>query len=640
MMMLHNRKLLGEMLVGKGLLDPDDLDQALTEQKRTGERLGEILLKVGTISEEDLLRTLSEQLSIPFLPLNEIKVDRATLETIPARLVNQYEFIPLGRENGVLRVAVNDPLDVHCLDELRLYLKTEIDPVFATVKDIRATIKKYYGIGADTMEGMLEIEAEDEPIKEFKPASQVDNIEDLAEDASIVRFVNQIILEAIDDRATDIHFEPLEERLRIRYRIDGILYEATVPPTISRYQAAIISRLKIMADLNIAERRLPQDGKIKIRKGDQDFDLRVSTIPTPYGESVVLRILSRDSEFVTLEKLGFDKRSAAILRRMITRPHGIIYVTGPTGSGKSTTLYAALNEINNTDLKIMSIEDPIEYRINGVMQVQVNPSIELTFARCLRTFLRQDPDVIMVGETRDQETAQITIQTSLTGHLVFSTLHTNDACSAVTRLLDMGIEPFLISSSLEGLLAQRLVRRLCPHCKQPAKADPAQLLRVNVTNDDPSTFQLYKNRGCEKCRYTGYIGRTAIYEIAQMTETFRRMIVDRAPANELKRQAIKDGMRPMRHDGWAKAKAGLTTIEEVLRVTMEEELEQFEEDNELKEALAANMEGAEPVEEEAVETPPARIVEATGNSGTEPAQPSGEGDGREASEAVRFTIER
>ena len=558
------------MLVGKGLLDPDDLDQALNEQKRTGDRLGEILRKMGALGEEDLMRTLSEQLSIPFLPLTDIKVDREAVDSVPARLVNLYGFVPLGREGNTLRVAMNDPLDVHTLDELRLHLKAEIEPVFATSKDIHDTIKRYYGIGADTMEGMLEIADEEEDAKEFKPAA-VDDIEDLAEDASIVRFVNQIIMEAIDDRATDIHFEPLEELLRIRYRIDGLLYEATVPPTISRYQAAIISRLKIMADLNIAERRLPQDGKIVIRKGDNDFDLRVSTIPTPNGESVVLRILSRDSEFVTIEKLGFDSHHSKIMRGMIQQPHGILYVTGPTGSGKSTTLYAALNEINQIERKILSIEDPIEYRINGVMQVQVNPSIGLSFARCLRTFLRQDPDVIMVGETRDQETAQITIQTALTGHLVFSTLHTNDACSAVTRLLDMGIEPFLISSSLEGLLAQRLVRKLCLECKQPCKTDPHQLARVNVTGDDPDSFQLYRNRGCEKCRYTGFSGRTAIYEIVQITEEFRRMMVDRAPANELKKLAVKNGLLPMRHGGWMKCKEGVTTTEEVLRVTMEDE---------------------------------------------------------------------
>ncbi|MEN6625372.1 MAG: ATPase, T2SS/T4P/T4SS family [Candidatus Sumerlaeia bacterium] len=595
MMMLSSHKRLGELLVGKGLLNIDDLDQALTEQKRSGERIGEVLLKMGAIREEDLMRTLSEQLGIPFVPLNDLHIDRAVIEAVPARLVNSYEVIPLERKGHNLRVAMCDPLNVHIIDEMRLHLKLEIDPVFATGKDIRDAIKRFYGIGADTMEGMIEEETEtDISIGEIRTA-EIDNIEDLAQDASIVRFVNQIMLEAIDDRATDIHFEPLEEKMRIRYRIDGRLYEANVPTTVSRYQSAIISRLKIMADMNIAERRLPQDGKIKIKKGETDYDLRVSTVPTPYGESVVLRILSRDSEFITIEKLGFDAHHARILRQMIHKPHGVILVSGPTGSGKSTTLYAALNEINTIDQKILTIEEPIEYRINGVMQVQVNPAIGLTFARLLRTFLRQDPDIIMVGETRDLETAEITIRTALTGHLVFTTIHTNDACSVVTRLLDMGIEPFLISSSVEGLLAQRLVRKLCPHCKKPYVPEPDLLRRVNVSGDDPASLHLYKAAGCERCRYTGFMGRTAVYEIVQITEEFRRLIVERAPANVLKKLAIKQGMQPLRHDGWAKCKAGLTTIDEVLRVTMEDEMLLMEMESEKKAVAEANQEEEAPV---------------------------------------------
>jgi type II secretion system protein E len=584
-MLIKNSKRLGEMLLEKGLISADDLDKALEELPRTDQRLGELLLKLKLISEEDLASTLSEQLDIPYIPLNDVRVESAVIDRVPARLVNLYGAVPLSQHGRRMRVATADPLDVHSLDELRLHLKCELEPVFATAKDIREAIKKHYGIGADTMEGMLEDESEEDGVE---LPGEVDNIEDLAEDASIVRFVNQIILEAIDDRATDIHFEPLEDHLRIRYRIDGLLYETNVPQTITRYQAAIISRLKIMADMNIAERRLPQDGKIKIRKGDSDFDLRVSTIPTPEGESVVLRILSRDSEFVTLEKIGFDSQHADILRRMIHQPHGIIFVTGPTGSGKSTTLYAALNEINELHRKIITLEEPIEYRIKGVMQIQINSAINLTFARCLRTLLRQDPDVIMVGETRDTETAQITIRTALTGHLVFSTLHTNDACSAITRLLDMGIEPFLISSSVEGLLAQRLVRRLCEHCKQEYEPDPEQLKRVNVTNDAPGSLKLYRNRGCEKCRYTGFLGRTAVYELVEITEDFRRLIVERTTATELKRVAVRTGMRPLRHDGWTKCKAGITTIEEVLRVTMEDEMEIAAHEDEDRDMIAAS----------------------------------------------------
>ncbi len=586
-MLLSSHKRLGELLVGKGLLDIDSLDQALTEQKRSGERLGEVLLKMGAIGEESLMRTLAEQLAIPFETLADRAIERRVIESVPARLVNLYEVVPLERQGNTLRVAMCDPLDIHVLDELRLHLKVEVEPAFATVKEIRDAIKRFYGIGADTMEGMLEDDQQTEVTLEAR-SGEVDDLEDLAQDASIVRFVNQVINEAVDDRATDIHFEPLEERMRIRYRIDGLLYEASVPTAVSRYQSAIISRLKIMADMNIAERRLPQDGKIKIKKGETDYDLRVSTIPTPYGESVVLRILSRDSEFITIEKLGFDPHYAKILREMIHKPHGIVLVSGPTGSGKSTTLYAGLNEINTLDKKILTIEDPIEYRINGVMQVQVNPGIGLSFARLLRTFLRQDPDVIMVGETRDQETAEITIRTALTGHLVFTTIHTNDACSVVTRLLDMGIEPFLISSSVEGLLAQRLVRKLCPHCKKPHTPDAEQLRRVNVTGEDPATLTLYRANGCERCRFTGFMGRTAVYEIVQITDEFRRMIVERQPANILKRLAVKQGMRPLRHDGWAKCKAGLTTIEEILRVTMEDEIMVLEEESEKKPDLLAD----------------------------------------------------
>ncbi len=574
-MLLTDQKRLGEMLVESNVLTREDLDIALAEQQRMGGRLGEILFRMGRVSDEDIKRGLSSQLGIPFRSLVGIEIPREVIALMPARMVSHYHVVPLKLEgNGdTLVVAIEDALDIQTLDDLRMHLRRQIDPVFATGKDIHNTIKRYYGIGADTMEGMIEEQAaerKDEAI-EIKTRG-VDDLQDMSQDASIIRFVNQLILEAITDRATDIHVEPLENELQIRYRIDGLLYEAAVPAEIRRFQSAIISRIKIMADMNIAERRLPQDGKIVIRKGDEDFDLRVSTIPTPYGESIVLRILSRNSTFVSLDKVGFAGHHLDILRRMIARPHGIILVTGPTGSGKSTTLYAGLSEINTTEKKIITIEDPIEYRIRGVSQIQVSPHIGLTFAHALRTILRHDPDVIMVGETRDTETAQITIRTALTGHLVFSTLHTNDACSAVTRLLDMGIEPYLISSSIEGLIAQRLVRLLCPHCKQAYTPDPYILKRVNVTGDDPASVTVYRPRGCEKCRYTGFFGRTAVYEIVQITEDFRRLVVDRVPANILKKSALKDGMKPLRHDGWDKIKSGVTTIEEVLRVTLEDEI--------------------------------------------------------------------
>lgn len=572
-MNMTEHKKLGELLMAEGLLDADALESALAEQERSGGRIGEILVKMGRVSEEDVKRALARQLGIPFKSLVGVQIAAEVVASMPARMVSHYNAVPLKIDGDTLTVAVEDALDIRTLDDLRMHLNRQIEPIFATAKDIHNTIKRFYGIGADTMEGMIEDQAAERPadVVELK-IGQVEDIQDLAQDASIIRFVNQLILEAIDDRATDIHVEPQEDDLQIRYRIDGLLYDAAVPAEIRRFQSAIISRIKIMADMNIAERRLPQDGKIVIRKGSEDFDLRVSTIPTPYGESIVLRILSRTSSFVSLDRLGFAGQHLEILRRMIARPHGIVLVTGPTGSGKSTTLYAALSEINTTDKKIITIEDPIEYRIKGVSQIQVNPNIGLTFAHCLRTILRHDPDVIMVGETRDPETAQITIRTALTGHLVFSTLHTNDACSAMTRLLDMGIEPFLISSSIEGLLAQRLVRVLCPHCKQPYQPDAAVMKRVNVTGDSLDSLQIYRQRGCEKCRFTGFSGRTAVYEIVQITEGFRRLVVERSPANVLKRYAMDQGMRPLRHYGWEKIKAGITTIEEVLRVTLEDEM--------------------------------------------------------------------
>lgn len=574
MMNLNDHKLLGEMLVEDGVVDPADVDAALAEQQRAGGRIGEILLKMGRVTEEDVKRALSRQLDVEFRSLVGVEIPKNVLALMPARMVSHYQVIPLELRGDAVTVAIGDALDIQTLDDLRMHIRKHIEPVFATSRDIHNTIKRFYGIGADTMEGMIE-DQKSEPgagIVELT-MSHGDDLQDMAADASIIRFVNQLVLEAITDRATDIHIEPVEDDLQIRYRIDGLLYEAAVPTEIRRFQSAIISRVKIMADMNIAERRLPQDGKIVIRKGEDDFDLRVSTVPTPYGESIVLRILSRSSSFVSLDKVGFQGHHLTLLRHMISRPHGIVLVTGPTGSGKSTTLYASLSEINTTDKKIITIEDPIEYRIAGVTQIQVNSPIGLTFAHCLRTILRHDPDVIMVGETRDTETAQITIRTALTGHLVFSTLHTNDACSAVTRLLDMGIEPFLISSSIEGLVAQRLVRLLCPHCKQQWKPEPSVLKRVNVTNDDPDSVTIFKARGCEKCRYTGFMGRTAVYEIVQITEDFRRLVVERAPANILKKCALSHGMRPLRHDGWEKIKSGMTTIDEVLRVTLEDEIQ-------------------------------------------------------------------
>ncbi|KPL10358.1 hypothetical protein AMJ85_05915 [candidate division BRC1 bacterium SM23_51] len=562
---------LGRILVARNELDPDDLERALREHHQTGERIGQVLIKMGLASEETILRALAEQLSIPYVRLSDVEIPQEVIQRVPAKIVTHYQLMPVGQSDGALRVAVSDPLDMHTLDDLRLVLGTDIEPVISTREEIEEAIKRYYGIGAETVEGLIS-NGKAESI-EVDRGREVTDLEEMAEDASIVRFVNQIISEAFTSRATDIHAEPMEHDLRIRYRIDGMLYEAAVPPNLKRFQSAIISRLKIMADMNIAERRLPQDGKIKLKMGELDYDLRVSTVPTPYGESVSIRILSRDSDLINLERLGLDGFHLEILRRMISRPYGIILNTGPTGSGKSTTLYAALSEINKIDRKIISIEDPIEYRIAGVTQIQVNPVIDLTFARVLRTILRQDPDVIMVGEIRDTETAEITIRTALTGHLVFSTLHTNDACGAVTRLLDMEIEPFLVASSCIGFIAQRLVRLLCPECKVPATIPDEILSHLHIRPEEVEDATIYREVGCERCRYTGFHGRTAIYEIVHVNESLKRLIVQRAPANVLRSDAIRLNMRPIREDGWLKIKRGVTTLNEVLRVTMEEEFD-------------------------------------------------------------------
>lgn len=560
---------LGQILVSAGKLDPDSLEMAIRESHKTGDTLSSVLVKMSLCQEEDVLRALSQQLGYPYVKISDLHVRKEVIDRIPAKLVNHYHLVPVEQHNGTIKVACSDPLNVHMLDDLSLYLKLEVEPVISSSKEIDDAIKKYYGIGAATVQELIEDRASDGGAVDLEV--ETNDIDDMGEDASIVDFVNQIIREAMGDRATDIHVEPLESELRVRYRIDGMLYEASIPPTIKRFQSAIISRIKIMADLNIAERRLPQDGKIKTKYQDKEYDLRVSTLPTPYGETISIRILSRDSELVSLDKLGLDDFNLQILRKMIAKPHGILFVTGPTGSGKSTTLYAALSEINTIDKKIITVEDPIEYRIPGVSQVQVNPQIDLSFARILRTMLRQDPDVIMVGETRDPETAQAAIRAALTGHLVFSTLHTNDAAGAVSRLLDMGIEPFLVASSVEGLIAQRLVRVLCPLCRQPYTPPPEVIRRLEANRLDIAGATFMRPVGCDKCRYTGFRGRTAIYEIIKLDEEIKRLVVDLQPANIIKKQALSTGMRTIREDGWIKVRTGVTTMDEVLRVTMEDE---------------------------------------------------------------------
>ena len=551
----------GEILLEKGKITPEHLQTALAARKGSGERLDRILVRLGYVDERDVLEILGKQLSMPVIDLNEVEVDVELLKKV-AKLVHKRGLVPLRGNGEALRVATCDPFDVYGLDELRMETGlTRIDPVLASEADIQQVIRQHFGVGGSTIDEMI-----DEEDVELLSDSVDENgdLMELAQEATVVKLVNDIVSEAIRDRASDIHIEPYEHDLHIRYRIDGVLHTTQVPAQIRRFQAAIISRIKIMSNLNIAEKRLPQDGGFKARVQGREIDFRVSVIPMTFGEGVVIRILDKQTSLHSLEALGMGPELLTDFQSLITRPHGIILVTGPTGSGKTTTLYSALNTIVSDELKILTLEDPVEYYLQGVNQVQIAEKIGLTFARGLRSFLRHDPDVILVGEIRDKETAEVAINASLTGHLVFSTLHTNDAATANTRMLDMGVEPFLVSSSLEGVLAQRLVRTICKHCKEEYEPDPASL---------PADFELApgqrlcRGRGCRECRGSGYAGRIGIYELMMMTPELRDLVVQRCSATTLLDEARKQGLVLLREDGWRKVRAGTTTPEEVLRVT-------------------------------------------------------------------------
>lgn len=563
-----NDILIGQLLISKGMITPEQLQEGLREQEKTCHFICTILVKLGFLTQEKVLTVLSEQLNIPYLNLKGRDIHPLVIKKVPAKFASYYKIIPVEIDNNVLVIAMVDPLDIRTLDDLRLLLGVEVRGALSSETEIQEAIRKYYGVGADTLDKII---SQKPPQEELKSSSEkTENLEEMAQDASIVRFVNQILTEAISERATDIHLEPFQNELRARFRIDGILYDINTPETIKYFHLAIVSRIKIMAQLNIAERRLPQDGRIKIKVEDKELDLRVSILLTVFGEAVHIRILSVQS-FLELENLGMGRQDLSIIESVIKKPHGVIFVTGPTGSGKSTSLYAALARINSCAIKIITIEDPVEYQLRGVNQIQVNPQIGFTFATALRHMLRHDPDVIMVGEVRDFETAEITIRSALTGHLVFSTLHTNDAAGAVTRLLDMGVEPFLISSSLGCLIAQRLVRLICPKCKIELKPKKEVLAQIKDIKLPESQMKFYEGKGCEYCRFTGYRGRTGIYEILIVSELIRELILSRASSQQIKHKAISQGMRTLRQDGLDKVFKGLTSFAEVLRVTQIEE---------------------------------------------------------------------
>ena len=550
-----------ETLLEQGLIRPDQLAEAMGLRKKEGVRLDRALVRLGYVSEESFLRLMSEELSIPLVDLSDAEIDIEILRSLPAKLMYRKNLVPVSRTDGVLTVATSDPFDLYAFDELRLITGLTIQPALAPEEDIRRLIKTHYGVGGDTVNEM--VSGEDVDVI-GEAAQETEDLLEMAQEASVIKLVNEILLEALNERASDIHIEPYEHDLMVRYRVDGVLHEASLPPQIGRFQAAIISRIKILASLNIAEKRLPQDGRIKFQVGNRQIDVRVSVIPMLFGEGIVMRLLDTSTVLFTLPELGMVEDTFATFREIIARPHGILLVTGPTGCGKTTTLYAALQAMVSPKLKLVTIEDPVEYHLDGVNQIQVSTKTGLTFARALRAVLRHDPDSVMIGEIRDIETAEAAIQASLTGHLVLSTLHTNDASSAATRLLDMGVEPFLVTSTLAGAMAQRLVRTTCLHCKEEYDPDPDSL---------PPDFKLepgqrlWRGTGCRKCRDTGFRGRTGLFELMVACEPIREKIMDRASSGSIMTVAVKNGLRLLREDGWMKVRAGITTPEEVMRST-------------------------------------------------------------------------
>ncbi|MFH1413935.1 MAG: ATPase, T2SS/T4P/T4SS family [Candidatus Omnitrophota bacterium] len=537
-------RMIGELLIKKGVINKEQLDQALKESPDTEEMLGMVLINKGYLKEAQLFEALSEQFNLPFYPhLKELKITPLVIKAVPVKLVKHFGFMPIKLEKKVLTVAVSNPMDVWLAEDIKLNLGYHVQRILSTRAEIDQAISKYYGAVAGTVDKIISDKREDKSILSPKE-ERIEDIEKSAEEASVIKLVNQILSEAIKMRATDIHIELYQNKVHLRYRIDGVLREMKVPEDISYIQPAIVSRVKIMSHLDVVEHRLPQDGRAKVRlQGGEEVDLRISIIPAYFGENIVIRILPT-KVLLDLDKIGLDPDSLQKLEKLIQKPHGIIMITGPTGSGKTTTLYAALSRLNKPQVKIISIEDPVEYALEGITQIHVNPKVGLTFASALRSVLRHDPDIMMVGEIRDPETADLAIRSALTGHLVFSTLHTNDAPSAIARLLDMGIEPFLLASSVDVLIAQRLVRLLCLQCK---------------------------GKGCDNCTDTGFRGRRPIFEVLIVDDAIREMIINRRSSREIKEKAKKQGMRSLKDTGMQLVKEGLTSQEEIMRVVEIEE---------------------------------------------------------------------
>ena len=560
---------LGEILLKISALERGQLEEGLSIQEEKGGRLGDIVVKLGYASESQVLYALSLQLGIPFLRDVAIEdVDPELCSALPIHFAKKHGILPIKRDgNGVL-VATSNPLDIYPLDDVRILLNQEVKPVVIPPGAIIDSINQVYDRDSNTAQQIIEDFDEDSLDIITSALEEPTDLLDASDEAPVIRLVNSILFQAVKQRASDVHIEPFERDLVVRYRVDGILYNVLTPP--KRIQPSITSRVKIMAGLNIAEKRLPQDGRIRVTIAGKDIDIRVSVIPTAHGERIVMRLLDKTSVLLKLEDIGFLADKLKVFNRLIHRPHGIILLTGPTGSGKTTTLYGALTRINSPDKNIITVEDPIEYQIKGIGQIQVNPKINLTFANGLRSILRQDPDVIMVGEVRDLETAEIAIQASLTGHLVFSTLHTNDSAGAITRLIDMGIEPFLASSSLIAIMAQRLVRIVCPDCRQKYFPSGEELREIGIDSKGADTKPVYRAIGCENCLGTGYHGRTGIFELLALDDDIRSLILKNYDANTIKKTAIARGMLTLRQDGAKKVLKGVTTIEEVVRVTQED----------------------------------------------------------------------